>query len=128
VNDSAEVLALKVRLVSATSSEERKRLHGRIRAQRLAEARARGTHTDQEWMDLVARFDFRCVRCGCIPTGKPCKDHILPIYIGGSDAIENLQPLCRQCNTAKGPDATNWVAYREENWFLDIDVFDQENF
>lgn len=77
----------------------------------------------------MARFDDRCVQCGCYPEGRPCKDHILPIYLGGSDTATNLQPLCRQCNTAKGPDATNWAAYRDEHGFADVDgPFEIENF
>jgi 5-methylcytosine-specific restriction endonuclease McrA len=120
--DSDEVFALKGQIQRATSVEERRRLQARIRACRLADARAKGTHTEYEWRDLVAKFDWRCVRCGCTPAGNPCKDHITPIYQGGSDAIVNLQPLCRECNSAKGPDTTNWAAYREEQWFLDVDM------
>ncbi len=29
-------------------------------------------------------------------------DHILPRSLGGSDAIENLQPMCNTCNHKKG--------------------------
>ena len=88
----------------------------RIRAQRLAAARALGTHTDAEWRALVDRFGGRCVRCGCMPHAVE-KDHIKPLYQGGSDAIDNLQPVCARCNCAKGPEAINWVAYRDEHGF-----------
>lgn len=116
------MLELKARVRLATSTEERRRLNAGIRSQRLAEARARGTHTDQQWMDLVTRFAMRCVRCGCTPVPRPCKDHILPIYLGGSDAIGNLQPLCRECNSSKTADSTNWVEHRAEHGFLDVDI------
>jgi len=29
-------------------------------------------------------------------------DHIMPVRFGGTDDIENLTPLCRACNIAKG--------------------------
>lgn len=126
--DSDAVASLKAKLLELGSDgsdwakTRRRRLQGQIRSQRLLEARARGSHTDEEWQAIVARFDARCVRCGCVPVGGPCKDHIVPIYQGGSDAADNLQPLCRHCNGSKGPETTNWAAYRDENGFLDIDL------
>ena len=82
----------------------------RIRSARLSAARKLAKHTPEQWdalLDLVGR---ECLRCGA---DAYLKDHILPIYLGGSDGIENLQPLCRQCNSAKGPEA---IDYRPENW------------
>lgn len=29
-------------------------------------------------------------------------DHILPWSLGGTDTLDNLQPLCKPCNRAKG--------------------------
>ncbi len=124
--DSPAVLEIKASLASPLLNDgsdwadhHKKILRKRIRAQRLQEARGRGTHSDGEWLAIVAHFDSRCVRCGCRPDPRPCKDHIVPIYQGGSDAAENLQPLCRECNTAKGPCSFNWAAYRDEHGFDD---------
>lgn len=41
-----------------------------------------------------------CFACGT--TEKLTVDHIRPVSRGGSDARENLQPLCRPCNSRKG--------------------------
>jgi len=74
------------------------------RHERLAAARARGTHTHEEWAALLEVCGRKCVKCGAPATAK---DHIVPIYQGGSDAIDNLQPLCKPCNSRKGPDSTD---------------------
>jgi 5-methylcytosine-specific restriction endonuclease McrA len=61
---------------------------------------AEGSHTHEEWTDLVEKCGHRCVRCG---EAKPLtKDHIVPLIKGGSDYIENIQPLCQPCNSSKG--------------------------
>lgn len=91
-----------------------------IRRQRLTEARSRGTHTPEQWLEILKRYEFRCVICGCFPDPRPCKDHIVPIYQGGSDGPDNLQPACRECNTAKGPDSFNWRRYRDAHGFGDV--------
>ena len=69
-----------------------------------------GTHTKKEWLDLCASFDFRCACCGSeVIGGIPCKDHIIPKkYTISSDSIENLQPLCRECNVRKGSKIINY--------------------
>lgn len=76
--------------------------HQRIRQERLRAAREKGTHTKEEWRELYLASGPSCLRCGF--EGHVCKDHIIPIYQGGSDSIRNLQPMCRECNSAKGPE------------------------
>ena len=86
------------------------------RHERLADARLKGTHTPQEWEGLVHYCGGQCLRCG-EPQTRFVKDHITPIYQGGSDAIDNLQPLCGSCNSSKGPDRTD---YRPDGWLLAV--------
>lgn len=85
--------------------------HARTRGQRLSEARQKASHSSDEWLALIAICGARCVRCGT--DGKLVKDHIKPIYQGGSDGIENLQPLCVRCNSSKGPEA---IDHRPNGW------------
>lgn len=61
------------------------------RNRRYREALQRGSHTKEQWAEMVGVYGA-CLRCGA--TSRLSKDHIVPIYQGGSDAITNLQPLC----------------------------------
>jgi 5-methylcytosine-specific restriction endonuclease McrA len=81
------------------------------RGQRMKEARRLGTHTNQEWAEMLTACGTRCLRCRREYDGievRLVKDHILPVYQGGSDAIGNLQPLCAECNSQKGPEAKDF--------------------
>lgn len=93
--------------------EEMLRHNQRIRQARLTLARAKGTHTSAEWAEIVAETGGICVRCGYqhnLEYERPCKSYIVPLSDGGSSAIDNLQPLCRSCATAKGHEHVNWLA------------------
>lgn len=83
----------------------------KTRSQRLKEAREKGTHTTAQWEAMKDFHGHACVRCG--DDGEMVKDHITPIYQGGSDGIENIQPLCRSCNAAKGAESTD---LRKDGW------------
>lgn len=91
-------------------------LNQRISHLRKLLAQTRGTHTDEEWQALVAEFEGRCVICWeKAPEGQnPCKGHRVPIFAGGSEAIDNLMPLCRRCTTSKGGSQVDFVAIRRE--------------
>lgn len=95
----------------------RQRESYRKRADRLRAAREKACHTPTEWALMLLVVPY-CVECGAedIPLTK---DHIVPLYQGGSDGIDNIQPLCHSCNAAKGPDTTD---LRPDDWRQKIDA------
>lgn len=76
------------------------RANAAIRRKRMAKAKALGRHSGIEWDDLLFLSGYRCLRCN-VSGEKLTKDHIIPLQCGGSDSIDNLQPLCLSCNVAK---------------------------
>lgn len=79
--------------------------HPRRHAARQAKRRAQktmagGAYTELEWIELCTKYDYCCLCCG---KQEPLTaDHIIPICKGGSSNIDNIQPLCRSCNSGKG--------------------------
>ncbi|MFC5847039.1 HNH endonuclease [Deinococcus petrolearius] len=86
----------------------------RLRAQKYEERRKRngGHHTQKEWLACLAAFTA-CPGCDRrwedIPPRPDrryryvwTKDHIRPLSLGGTNEINNIQPLCYRCQFSKG--------------------------
>ena len=64
------------------------------------------SYTPSQWASLCAEYDNRCACCG--EEKSLTVDHIIPVSRGGRNSIENIQPLCRSCNSSKGTKKTNY--------------------
>lgn len=59
-------------------------------------------HTNWEWELLKKQYNYCCPACGKKePIIILTKDHIIPISKWGCNLIENIQPLCKRCNSVK---------------------------
>lgn len=68
---------------------------------RALKATVGGSFTSSEWFALCEYFGNKCLACACEPPTLTA-DHIIPLSRGGSNGIENIQPLCGPCNSRKG--------------------------
>lgn len=73
---------------------------------------AKGNHSIFQWLELKKKYNHMCLCCKLFePKVKLTQDHIVPITLGGSDYIENIQPLCMRCNSIK---KCNIIDYRND--------------
>lgn len=95
----------------------RKCRRGRARTYSGRKAANGGSHTQRQWESKLALY-ADCPGCDRPWKKVPprpdsryrnvwTKDHIVPVSQGGTDNIDNIQPLCYQCNSAKC-DALSW--------------------
>lgn len=82
---------------------------------RAARAEAGGGFTDYEWNQLVKEQSNRCLACG--KNKKLTADHVIPLSKGGSSNIDNIQGLCKSCNSSKGAKTIDYRKNKKpERW------------
>ena len=86
---------------------ENKLWHNRQR--RTMKLNAKGSHTQTEWEALKMRWGYMCLCCKKEePEITLSEDHIIPLSKQGTDYIDNIQPLCRSCNSRKHNSIINY--------------------
>lgn len=66
----------------------------------------RGHYVSSAWKErrkaILIRDAYTCRVCGRVVSGADAQvDHVLPLEDGGTDAMENLQTLCRADHARK---------------------------
>ncbi len=73
-----------------------------------------GTFTNAEWKILCVSTGNKCLKCEAHPDILTV-DHVIPLSRGGTNNINNIQPLCKACNAKKH---TNAIDYRPSKGLL----------
>lgn len=72
--------------------------------------------TPNEWDAMKQFYDYKCLCCGRQePEIKLTVDHIIPFILGGQHSADNIQPLCRSCNSSKSIKATDYRPKEKAN-------------
>lgn len=72
------------------------------RPEYMRAAREIATHTPQQWYAKLRSLPKTCRYCDtALNHFNMVKDHMIAIEAGGSDGIDNVQPLCWECNVEK---------------------------
>ena len=80
---------------------------------RARKVNAEGSFTEAEFKQQLIFYHYKCLSCGeDLKEVIIHRDHIQPLSKGGSNYIENIQPLCAHCNCSKG---VKHIDYRD-NW------------
>jgi 5-methylcytosine-specific restriction endonuclease McrA len=68
-----------------------------------------GKITEEEWIVILNKYGRKCLRCGRSDV-EITMDHVIPLSKGGTHTADNIQPLCKSCNSSK---YTQTIDYRK---------------
>jgi len=86
----------------AWAKRNKRKVTYRVSQYRARKMGALGSHTFAEWMARVEFHQWRCIYCRVTLTPSTLtKDHIIPLFRGGTNYVVNLVPACKSCNSAK---------------------------
>ena len=81
------------------SNREKVRFYSRVNSNNRR--KAEGRHTKEDIDKLYCLQKGKCANCKISVGKKYHVDHIMPIFLGGSNYSKNLQILCPKCNLKK---------------------------
>lgn len=97
----------------ALNPEKVRAMDSNKQARRLS---AEGSHTAAEVKTLFSRQRGCCAICSDELDAKYHKDHIVPLALGGTNYIQNIQLACPRCNQEKR--ARHPVEFMQSRGFL----------
>jgi 5-methylcytosine-specific restriction endonuclease McrA len=109
-----EVIARSKQWGEENPEEVRQAKANNSRKRRAAKHASSGNFTAEEFLALCERYGIRCLACGDAEALLEA-DHIVPLTRGGTDDIDNIQPLCGTCNRKN---FVSIVDYRS-GWFAE---------
>lgn len=71
--------------------------------------------TNEQWENCKKHFDYTCAYCGKKPNVL-CKDHFIPLTLGGGLTVNNVVPCCQNCNSSKSNRKFN-LWYRSTSFY-----------
>lgn len=87
--------------------ENPEKVKAKFSKRQTAKTQAGGHFTAEEWFALCFAVGFKCLGCG--EKKKLEADHVIPVIMGGTSWLWNIQPLCRSCNAKK---SDKYIDYR----------------
>ncbi len=93
--------------ITLTASE-----HSKLR--RARKNNSKGFFTTRQFKVLCDLYGNKCLCCGYRSRLFLHADHVVPLSRGGDNGIENIQPLCRSCNSRKGTKTIDYRPYQKQ--------------